>query len=51
MSDRYEWLSTLTGALTRIRTLHQRDPAGYCRECTLTWPCKTFQLANLDTPR
>lgn len=48
--DRYAWLSTLSAALLQVRKAHQPDPAGYCRECTRDWPCKTFRLANMETP-
>lgn len=39
-------LDHLADTLRDIRKLHRKDPAGYCRECTVDWPCRTFELAD-----
>lgn len=43
-------LDHLAGLLRDIRKLHHQDPAGYCRECTVPWPCRTYKLADNLTP-
>lgn len=45
-----EVFDQLAEALREVRKLHTADPAGYCRECTNPWPCRTFKLCDPRTP-
>ena len=38
----------LTAIISRVRTLHKRDPAGYCSECSEPWPCRTHRICTLQ---
>lgn len=42
-----DWLSAI---IRDVRKLHDKDPAGYCRECTVEWPCRTWKLCDTREP-